>query len=188
MRRRGALLLAGALTLPNRARAEPALWARLREGGLVLLVRHAQTVSGTGDPSGFRLDDRTTQRNLDERGRAQARAWGALLRAERVPVGRALTSAWCRCIETAELIGMAPVERFAPLDSFFEERSRRYASRAGILAFVRDWPGPGNVLMVTHQVNVTAAAGVFPRSAEMIVLEPAVEPAILGSLAAPQPG
>jgi phosphohistidine phosphatase SixA len=188
MRRRWLVGGATALLVPGAAVGEDAaLVARLRAGGLALLMRHAQTGPGTGDPPGFRLDDCATQRNLDERGRAQARAWGEWLRAERVPVDRVLTSAWCRCVETAELMAIGAVERFAPLDSFFEERARRDASRAGILAFVRGWQGPGNVLMVTHQVNVTAVTGVFPRSGAVVAVEPAAEPRVLGTLQPPLP-
>ena len=98
---------------------------QLREGGFVLLLRHAQTVPGTGDPPGFTLDDCATQRNLSDEGREQARRIGARLRKERVPVGRVLTSAWCRCRETARLLELGPVEHLQPLDSFFEQRSQR---------------------------------------------------------------
>src|SRR3712207_523458 len=104
MRRRPFLLLAAACLVPRGARADELL-DRLRRGGLVMLMRHARTEPGTGDPPGFRHDDCSTQRNLDATGRAQARAIGERLRAERVPLGRVLTSRWCRCRETAELLG-----------------------------------------------------------------------------------
>ena len=57
-------------TVRAQAAGEEALWARLRAGGAALLMRHAQTEPGTGDPPGFRLDECGTQRNLDARGRA----------------------------------------------------------------------------------------------------------------------
>jgi phosphohistidine phosphatase SixA len=183
MRRRELLPLAAALLACRPARGDaPPLFERLRAGGLVLLMRHAETVPGTGDPPGFRHDDCATQRNLSEAGRAQARAVGERLRAERVPVGRVLTSRWCRCRETAELLGLGPVERFQPLDSFFEDRGRRAAHREGMLAFVAGWRGPGNAVMVTHQVNVTAVADVFPRSGEVVVVTAEAEPTVLGRL------
>lgn len=83
--RRGLLAVALAVAATRRARAQDLL-ARLRGGGGVMLIRHAPTVPGTGDPPGFRLDDCRTQRNLGEPGRARARAWGALLRREGVAV------------------------------------------------------------------------------------------------------
>ncbi len=185
MRRRGVLAAtaAGFLATRGTARADDdALFDRLRAGGLVLLVRHAQTEPGTGDPPGFRLDDCATQRNLGEPGRAQARAIGARLRAERVPVGAVRTSAWCRCRETAALLDLGPVEHLQPLDSFFEDRSQRERHLVGMLAFVRAWRGPGNAVLVTHQVNVTAVTGVFPRSGEIVAVTPAAEPKAVGRL------
>lgn len=182
MRRRELLLpLALGLVVARPALADELL-DRLRAGGLVLLMRHAQTVPGTGDPPGFRLGDCSTQRNLGEPGRAQARAIGARLRAERVPVGAVRTSAWCRCRETAELLELGPVEHLQPLDSFFEDRSQRERQREGIIAFIEAWRGPGNAVLVTHQVNVTAVADVFPRSGEIVVLTAEAEPAVLGRL------
>ena len=182
MRRRELLLpLALGLVVARPALADE-FWDRLRAGGLVLLMRHAQTVPGTGDPPGFRLGDCSTQRNLGEPGRAQARAIGARLRAERVPVGAVRTSAWCRCRETAELLELGPVEHLQPLDSFFEDRSQRERQREGIIAFIEAWRGPGNAVLVTHQVNVTAVADVFPRSGEIVVLTAEAEPTVLGRL------
>src|SRR5687768_7388314 len=98
--------LAAAVAVPF-ARAEEddaaRTWGRLREGGHVILVRHASTVPGTGDPASFRLGDCATQRNLSGEGREESRRLGARLRAERVPVGAVYTSPWCRCRETAVL-------------------------------------------------------------------------------------
>ena len=145
-------------------------------------MRHAQTVPGTGDPPEFRLDDCATQRNLGEQGREQARRIGARLRAERVPFDRVLTSGWCRCRETAELLDLGPVERLPPLDSFFEDRSQRERHRAGMLDFIAAWQGPGNAMLVTHQVNVTAVSGVFPASGELVVMTAGSMPETVGRL------
>lgn len=168
--RRRALALTA--LLPTGVRANQDLWAALGAGGVVLLLRHTQTTAGVGDPPGFRLDDCSTQRNLDVRGRAQARAWGAALRREAVPVSRVLSSAWCRCIETAELMSVGPVEVFPPLNSFFEDRAQAVGSRAGIHQFVHTWPGPGVAVLVTHQVNITGAYGVGTRMGEGVVVVP----------------
>src|SRR5690349_15465919 len=95
------LLLAAAA-----ARAAPddeGLWALLRAGGQVVLVRHAVTEPGVGDPPGFRLDDCSTQRNLSEVGRREAQRLGENLRAHGVAAPSVLTSPWCRCRDTARL-------------------------------------------------------------------------------------
>jgi phosphohistidine phosphatase SixA len=182
MRRRDLLPPLAFSLLVGRPAPAADLFDLLRSGGRVLLMRHAQTVPGTGDPPGFRLDDCSTQRNLGEPGRAQARAIGERLRAERVPVGAVRTSAWCRCRETAALLGLGPVEHLQPLDSFFEDRSRRERHREGMIAFIAAWRGPGNAVLVTHQVNVTAVADVFPRSGEIVAVTAEAEPAVLGRL------
>lgn len=185
MRLRRRSLIASAALLPFAGAAND-LWAALRRGGVVLLMRHAQTTPGVGDPPGFRLDDCATQRNLNELGRAQSRGWGEALRRENVTVGRLLSSAWCRCRETAGLMQLGPVETFEPLNSFFEDRSGAAASRAGIRDLVAGWRGPGIAVLVTHQVNITGAYGVSAASGEALVIEPDAEGGrVLGSLDAP---
>lgn len=157
-------------TVRAQAVGDEALWARLRADNAVLLMRHAQTEPGTGDPPGFRLDDCGTQRNLDARGRAQARAWGAALRRQRVTIGGAYTSAWCRCRETASLMEVGEVLHLPALDSFFEDASRRASQTAALRNFIMGWQAPGMLLLVSHQVNVTALTGLFPSSGEAVLL------------------
>lgn len=157
--------------IPAAAAEADALWRALQRGGLVVLLRHA-TAPGTGDPPGFRLEDCATQRNLSEDGREQARTLGDAFRARGIGVERVLSSRWCRCLETARLLGLAPVEAFPPLDSFFADRSRGGRQTAALLRFVEAWQGSGNALLVTHQVNITALTDVFPASGEAVVLRP----------------
>ncbi len=163
------LLLALAGSLP--ARADEALWGRLREGGLVVMMRHA-TAPGVGDPPGFRLGECATQRNLSEAGRAEARGIGAAFRRERVPVAEVRSSEWCRCRETAEL-AFGRYTPWAPLNSFFGDRSTEAAQTAAVRALGAREAKGGNLVLVTHQVNITAATGVFPQPGEMVVLQPA---------------
>jgi hypothetical protein len=86
-------------------------WPVLVEGGHVALIRHGNAPPGYGgDPPGFKIDDCKTQRNLDELGRRQARALGEAFRSRGVRVGRVLSSPWCRCLETARLMAVGPVE------------------------------------------------------------------------------
>jgi phosphohistidine phosphatase SixA len=170
------LLLAVMLfaSLPAQA-DEAAAWAALREGGNVILMRHATTVPGVGDPPGFRLDDCSTQRLLSEAGRDQAKAIGAALRERDVEAGRILTSAWCRCVDTAELMDLGPVEVFEPLNSFFRQGDVADKQTDSVRKLIGDWKGPGTLVLVTHQVNVTALTGIFPASGEMVVIDPKVQ-------------
>lgn len=142
---------------------------RLRSGGWVLMMRHARTVPGVGDPAGFRLDRCDTQRNLSEDGRAQARRLGEAFRAADLMPAVVRSSAWCRCLETAQLAFGAHMP-WSALNSFFEERGEGAQRTAEVLAFVRDFAGPGNAMLVTHQVNVTAATGVFPAQGEVVAM------------------
>jgi phosphohistidine phosphatase SixA len=156
---------------PAPARANEAAWEALRAGGRVALIRHA-LAPGTGDPPGFTLEDCATQRNLSDEGRAQAARLGEAFRANGVTVDRVLTSGWCRCVETA-VLAFGAAEVWPPLHSFFQDSSSEPAQTAEVGAAVAAWAGPGTLIMVTHQVNVTALTGIVPGSGEVIVLEPA---------------
>lgn len=149
--------------------SEAAAWEALRRGDAVALFRHARA-PGSGDPPGMRLGDCATQRNLDDAGRAQARRIGEAFRAEGVAVGAVLASRWCRAAETAELAfpGLARAE--PAFDSFFDDRGEGPARMASARRVLLDWHGPGALVAVTHQVNVTALTGVFPSSGEGVVL------------------
>ena len=160
----GSLLAAPALVLPTRtarAQAASALQAP------VLLLRHAATEPGIGDPPGYVLGRCETQRNLSAEGRAQAQALGQRL-AKAGARPRALRSSrWCRCLDTASLLGRglgagAPaVEPLPALDSFFDAREREPAQTAALRERLRAL-GDGPVLRevwVTHQVNITALTG-----------------------------
>jgi broad specificity phosphatase PhoE len=151
---------------------EAAAWAALGEGGHIILMRHAATVPGIGDPPGFRLGDCATQRLLSDAGREQAQAIGAALRERGVAADRVLSSAWCRCVDTAELMDVGAVEIFEPLNSFFNSRDAERRQTEALREIVGDWKGPGTLVLVTHQVNVTALTGVVPASGEMVVLRP----------------
>lgn len=155
------------------AAASEALWAQLRDAPMVILMRHEATVPGTGDPPGFRLGDCATQRNLSDSGRAAARATGARLRAEGIRVAEVRTSAWCRAEETARLLGFAAPRPDPALNSFFDTRGEEAAATAALRRLVADWSGPGVLVLVSHQVNITAATGISPAQGEMVVLKPA---------------
>ena len=89
-------------------------WAALVKGGHVALIRHGNAPPGFGgDPPGFRLDDCNTQRNLDDKGRAQSKGLGEAYRGHGVHVDRILSSPVCRCMDTASLMAAGQVENKA---------------------------------------------------------------------------
>jgi phosphohistidine phosphatase SixA len=148
-----------------------ALWDLLRGGGQIVLMRHAITTPGVGDPSGFRLDDCATQRNLTEAGRQEARRIGLMFQDRGVPVGPVLSSRWCRCMETARL-AFGRAEHWAALDSNFEDRSREPERTAAIRARANQRIAGGNLILVTHGANIVPITGSQPAPGEFFVLTP----------------
>ena len=145
-------------------------WSALNDGTIVL-YRHANA-PGVGDPANFTLGDCSTQRNLDAAGRAQAQHIGAQFRSRRIPVRSVLTSQWCRTRETAQLAfpGM-PMEAEA-FNSFFGSPERNAAQTSAALKILGQWKGPGVLVVVTHQVNITALTQVVPAAGEGVVVRP----------------
>lgn len=143
----------------------------LTQPGHVLLLRHANA-PGVGDPPGMVLGDCSTQRNLDDRGRAQAKKLGARLRAAGVTDVRVYTSQWCRCRETARLLDVGPVEELPALNSFFDQPETKAARVRALREFLDRLPRDGHpVVFVTHQVTITALTEYFPASGEGLVVK-----------------
>lgn len=169
------LLAAMLATLPalTPAASTEAAWSALRAGGAVALMRHARA-PGTGDPPGFRPGECGTQRNLSEGGRTQAAALGTRFRAEGVAVAEVRSSSWCRALDTAKLAFPAiPATPEPGLDSFFADRGSGAEQTARIRALIEGWAGrPGTLVLVSHQVNITALTRVYPADAETVVLRP----------------
>ncbi len=163
-------------------------WAALRDGRGGAGMRPA-TAPGTGDPVDFRLDDCATQRNLSAAGREEARALGRAFRAQGIDAAEVRSSRWCRCLETARLLGLGPVEPLPALDSFFADRSRGDGQTAALRALILAERGGDDRprVFVTHQVNVTALTGVYPRSGQVVVVEPAADGTlrVVGSIPPP---
>ena len=151
------------------------LLATMRSGGNVLLIRHAATERGVGDPADFRVEDCATQRNLSDEGRRQALRLGEALRAAGVPVAEVRSSRWCRCLETARLAfaPQLPVLPWPQIDSFFSRREATAAQTRAALAAVADVPADSNWVWVTHQVNIAALTGTGAAPGEAVVVRPA---------------
>jgi broad specificity phosphatase PhoE len=163
------LVLAALLAAPAHEAAADDPWQAAREGRAAILLRHA-IAPGTGDPPGFRLGDCASQRTLSEAGRAQARAIGAALRARGIASAHVFSSAWCRAHETAALLGFGPVRHAQALDSFFADRAAAPERTAALRRLLAGWTGPAALVLVTHQVNITALTGVFPASGEALLV------------------
>ncbi len=145
-------------------------WTALRAGGHVALMRHADAPGGLGDPPGFRVDDCATQRNLSEKGRADAAKIGARLKGEGIAFERILSSPWCRCIDTAKLLNLGTVETEATFGNVVVLRDQREALTTGARALIAKWAGRGNLLVATHGANIQALTGISPASGEIVVI------------------
>ncbi len=145
------------------------LWSALRSGGHVALLRHA-IAPGTGDPPGFALGDCGTQRNLSDEGRVQAERIGARFAANGIAQAEVFSSQWCRCLETAQLLGLGSVEQLPVLNSFFQRAERRDRQTRALETWLAGRALDRPLVLVTHQVNISALTGVFPASGELVVL------------------
>jgi len=180
--RLAAALVALAFIAP--ARAADAL-AELAQPGRVFMVRHAMA-PGFGDPPEFRIGDCATQRNLDEAGRAQARALGERLRAAGIRVAKVYSSQWCRCLETARLLGLGPVEPLPALNSFHGRPEAREAKIAAVRAFLASLPRDAEpVVLVTHQVTISGITGrgVTSGGGYVLRLDGSGAPKVVGTVA-----
>ena len=146
-------------------------WAALVNGGHVAVIRHGNAPPGRGgDPPSFTIDDCNTQRNLDERGRDQAKALGEAFRSHGVRVDRILSSPWCRCMDTAHLMAVSRVERSWAL---VPDRNPNAPVRLlELKEMVSTWRGPGTLVLVTHALTVRPLIGILPDQGETVVLKP----------------
>ena len=166
-----------------------AAWAALVKGSHVALIRHGNAPPGYGgDPPGFRFDDCTTQRNLDDKGRAQGKALGEAFRSHGVRVDRIMSSPVCCCMDTASLMAVGHVESSWAL---VPDRDPTAPVRLRDLKeIVSSWRGPGTLVLVTHGFTTRPLIGIILDQAETAVLKPTpgVEPGfqVVDRIAPPQ--
>jgi hypothetical protein len=183
---RRAFLIAAAAPWAARATVDDDVAARLAAGACVIAFRHA-LAPGTLDPPGFRLGDCTTQRNLNDEGRAQARRIGEWFRARALAPGAVRSSPWCRCVDTARLafgradawpaLGSPRVGSEATNEAALAELRRSLAAAAAHPGRFDAW--------VTHGFVLSALTGAGTASGEGLLLAAGSEGAtqVLGRLA-----
>ena len=170
MDRRQALVATATCMLPaHRALAEDRLAALARRGG-VLLVRHASTEAGLGDPPGFTLGQCQTQRNLSDAGRAEARAMGAWFQRHGLRPQAVLSSQWCRCQDTAR-IALGRVEPWPALNSTFAGQGQPDQQLAQLRERLQQLPPGALEVWVTHQVIMTGLTQAYPAMGEGFLVD-----------------
>ena len=160
-----------ALAVTN-TQADPGnLIEQMKSGGHILMIRHAYA-PGSGDPSHFKIGDCSTQRNLDDRGRSQARTIGDWLRSKGIKVANVYSSQWCRCLETAALLNFGSVTELPALNSFYELPQNREPNIRALRSFIANLDATGDlIILVTHFVTILEIAGEGVSSGEGVVLK-----------------
>lgn len=143
----------------------------LTDGQHVLLIRHADA-PGYGDPSGYRLDKCSTQRNLGERGKKQAVFIGQWLSKQGLSASKVFSSPWCRCIDTAKLLNKGPVVIAPALGSFFDDMSMEKEQTRNLEKLIQAQLNENlrlPIILVTHHVNIQAYTGKVVNVGDMVL-------------------
>ena len=167
------LALAFGWSVPAVGSVDERLLAALREPGVVILMRHAETEAGFGDPPSFRVDDCSTQRNLSREGLAQSARFGRWMQSQGLRPTRVRSSQWCRCLDTARAAfgPQIKAEPWTALNSFFQGHGNRDAQLAEarkVFAQIQS----GLEVWVTHQVVISSLTGSTVLMGEFVVARP----------------
>ena len=152
----------------------------LKEGKKIIFVRHA-LAPGNGDPNNFNINDCSTQRNLNEEGRAQSEKIGNFFKNKNIKIHKVLSSEWCRCKETAK-IAFGNYQTFNALNSFYDARFAKNKSKQikDLKDYIDNWENDSNLIIVTHYVVISALINRVPSSGEMIITDKKLN--VLGNL------
>lgn len=158
------------LSIAPASNAQNTTLQQLTSGQHFALLRHA-LAPGFGDPEHFTLNDCSTQRNLSNAGRRQAERIGARLRAIGITSARVVSSEWCRCLDTARLLGLGTVQRLPVLNSFFAHPTKRESQTAALTTWLATQSLQPPLIIVTHQVNIAALVGQGAQSGELLIVD-----------------
>lgn len=155
------------------ATAQSELANKLQDGTHILLMRHADA-PGYGDPKNYQISQCSTQRNLGELGRKQAKSIGDWLSSQGIQQAKVYSSPWCRCVDTATLLNKGPVKKELALGSFFDDMSqskRQTDELIKLIAVERKQSPSMPIIMVTHHVNIQSYIGMVVNSGDMVLVK-----------------
>ena len=157
------------LTTPIKADLYKNLINQLEDGGKLIFIRHAYA-PGNGDPAGFNLNDCSTQRNLSEEGRNQAKYIGEFFRNKKIKIDQVLSSEWCRCKETAE-IAFTNFSTNSFLNSFYSYKFTKNKNKQinALNEYIEKFKSDKNLVLVTHYVLISEVLNYNPSSGEIVV-------------------
>lgn len=153
--------------------AQSELANKLQDGTHVLLMRHADA-PGYGDPKNYQISQCSTQRNLGDLGRKQAKAIGDWLSKQGIQQAKVYSSPWCRCIDTATLLNKGEVIKELALGSFFDDMSQAKKQTEELTKFIaveRKQSPNMPIIMVTHHVNIQSYVGEVVNSGDMVLVK-----------------
>ena len=156
----------------NKSQASELNWKPAQAGNKIIFIRHSLAPGG-GDPDGFRLNDCSTQRNLNQTGIDQSKKIGEIFKKNNIPIDQVLSSQWCRCKDTAKY-AFKDYKVFTALNSTFrspdDEKAKKQIKE--LKNFVENWNGDGgNLILVTHYIIITAVTNAVPQSGEIIITD-----------------
>ena len=144
---------------------------QLKKGGNIVFIRHA-IAPGGGDPENFRLDDCSTQRNLDSQGIEQSKKMGLFFQQNKIPIDKVLSSEWCRCKDTAKF-AFKDYETFNALNSFFSSKFEKNKEKQmkDLNKFLNNWESNKNLILITHYVVILESLNKTVSSGEIVVVD-----------------
>jgi phosphohistidine phosphatase SixA len=132
--------------------------AAAAEKSYVIILRHGDA-PGRNEPQNFALDDCSTQRNLSDKGRNEARELGRWLRNQHINITQVVASRWCRARDTARLLNVGPVESEPTFDNLEFNKDRKPELLDQERKLIASWNRPGVLLIVTHSSNIKELSG-----------------------------
>jgi len=145
----------------------------LQDGQHVLLMRHADA-PGFGDPAGYVISQCSSQRNLGDYGKKQAKAIGIWLSKQGIQKADVFSSPWCRCLDTANLLNKGPINIDPSLGSFFDNMSLEKRQTKELVGFIKSELAKQTkapLILVTHHVNIQAYTGKVVGVGDMVLVK-----------------
>ena len=166
---RFSLIIFITLTSTVKADFNKKLIDQLEDGGKLIFIRHAYA-PGSGDPDNFNLNDCSTQRNLSNEGRNQAKNIGEFLKKNKIKIEKVISSEWCRCKDTSSLaFGSFETKNF--LNSFYSSKfaKNKKSQMLKLRKYIKNFKSKKNLVLVTHYVVISEALNYAPSSGEIVI-------------------
>ena len=162
-------LFFGLLNFTNHAFSDEKILSSLNEGKKLIFIRHA-IAPGNGDPDNFDITDCSTQRNLNDKGRAQSKIIGEFFKSNKILFDKVLTSEWCRCKDTG-IIAFGDIETFSALNSFYDQRfaKNKYKQIQNLKKYIKNRKSKKNLILITHYVVILEILNLGTSSGEIII-------------------